>query len=117
MNQYEFMWIISSDTDEEDVAKLNKSLEEKIKNCNGLISVIENYGKRTLAHIISGNSEGKYFLSRFNMDPSDIKKLEGEILRETRIIRHLITKVTTDKPLLAALSMDTAPDSRSRRKN
>ncbi len=117
MNEYEFMWIIGSDTDEEESSKLIESLTEKINNSDGNISVMENYGKRSLAHVISGNSEGKYFLSRFKMDPLNLNKFEGEILRETRIIRHLITKVTTDKPLLAALSMDTAPDSRSRRKN
>ena len=51
------------------------------------------------------------------MNPSSINKLEGEILKETRIIRYLITKVTTDKPLLTAANMDATPDPRSRRKN
>ena len=111
------MWILGSETDEEETAKLNESLLEKIKNNEGVVSVMENYGKRILAHVISGNTEGKYFLSRFNMNPSNITKFEEEILRETKIIRHLITKVITDKPLLTAVNMDTAPDSRSRRKS
>ena len=117
MNQYEFMWIVGSGTDDEEITKLNKSLLGKIETNNGSISVMENYGRRTLAHIISGNTEGNYFLSRFNMNPSSINKLEGEILKETRIIRYLITKVTTDKPLLTAANMDATPDPRSRRKN
>ena len=45
MNQYEFMWIVGSGTDDEEITKLNKSLLGKIETNNGSISVMENYGR------------------------------------------------------------------------
>ena len=111
------MWIVGSDTDENSSSALKDSLTKKIEVSGGSIAVMESYGKRTLAHSIMGQSEGHYFLSRFTLDSSRLKEVETEIVRDAKIIRHLLTKVSSDKPLLSPSMMDDIPDFRLRRSN
>jgi len=114
LNEYELMWIIGSNDENELSEKLNDNLKKQVEDAGGSIGTLEDYGKRTLAHIIEGQKEGNYFLSRFSLDSSKISQVEDEIRRENKIIRHLLTKVDSKKPLLAASKMDDVPE-RNRR--
>ncbi len=110
LNEYELMWIIGSSDEDELSEKLNNNIKKQVEGVGGSVQVLEDYGKRTLAHMIEGQKEGNYFLSRFSLDSSKISQVENEIRRENKIIRHLITKVDSSKPLLAPIKMDDAPE-------
>lgn len=115
LNQYELMWILGTDEEEDFTTKLNNNLTQIIEKAGGSVSVLEMYGRRTLAHTIQGQKEGDYFLSRFFIDSSKISQVENEIKRENKIIRHLVTRVTSEKPLISPNKMDEVPDTRNRR--
>ena len=51
MNQYELMWIVGSDADENSSSELKDSLTKKIEVSGGSIAVIESYGKRTSSRL------------------------------------------------------------------
>ena len=110
LNEYELMWIIGASDEEELSEILNNIIKKQVEGAGGAVQVLEDYGKRTLAHMIEGQKEGTYFLSRYSLDSSKISQVENEIRRENKIIRHLITKVDSSKPLLAPNKMDDAPE-------
>ena len=116
LNEYELMWIIGTSDEDGLSKKLNNNLKKKVEDAGGSIGVLEDYGRRTLAHIIKGQKEGNYFLSRFSLDSSKISQVENEIRRESKIIRHLLTKVDSSKPLLTPNKMDDVPERNKRGK-
>ena len=116
LNEYELMWIIGTSDEDGLSKKLNNNLKKQVEDAGGSFGVLEDYGRRTLAHIIEGQKEGNYFLSRFSLDSSKISQVENEIRRESKIIRHLLTKVDSSKPLLTPNKMDDVPERNKRGK-
>ena len=68
LNNYELMWILSSEDSAESIEKTIDTVKDNISNSGGEINFLENYGKRKLAYELSGNTEGNYYLSRFSMN-------------------------------------------------
>ena len=92
MNQYEALYIIVPEIDEE----TNKATIEKFKgivesNAGEIVSVDE-WGKRRLAYAIDYKTEGYYVLMSFNSAPEFPAELERNFKNDERIMRHMVTR-------------------------
>ena len=110
INNYELMWILSSEDSDEAIEKVINGVKDNISNSGGEISFFENYGKRKLAYELSGNTEGNYYLSRFSMESLKISELDDKLNKENKILRHLITTIKSTNTLIAADKMDEVPE-------
>ena len=110
INNYELMWILSSEDSAESNEKTIDTVKDNISNSGGEINFFENYGKRKLAYELSGNTEGNYYLSRFAMESLKINELDDKLNKDNKILRHLITSIKTSEALIAADKMDEVPE-------
>ena len=110
INNYELMWILSSEDTEESKEDVVSSIKNNISSSGGEISEFENYGKRKLAYELSGNKEGNYYLSRFSMDTMKINELNDKLNKENKVLRHLITTIKKEDILIAPEKMDEVPE-------
>ena len=116
INNYELMWILSSEETDESQEEIVASIKNNISSSGGEISEFENYGKRKLAYELSGNKDGNYYLSRFEMDKLKINELNNKLNKENKVLRHLITVIKKDDALIAADKMDEVPETNRNRR-
>ena len=110
LNNYELMWILSSEDSAESIEKTIDTVKDNISNSGGEINFFENYGKRKLAYELSGNTEGNYYLSRFSMESLKTSELDDKLNKDNKILRHLITSIKSTDSLIAADKMDEVPE-------
>jgi len=93
MKNYEAMFIVRPDLNQEELDKTVKAIEEIVTSNKGKINDSLNWGKRQLSYKIGSHAEGAYQLVHFQIEPTAIKRLkEGYRLNED-IVRVLITKI------------------------
>jgi len=93
MKNYEGMFIVRPDLNQEELDKIVKTIEKIITSNKGKINDSLNWGKRQLSYKIGRYTEGMYQLLHFQIEPTAIKRLkEGYRLNED-IVRVLITKI------------------------
>jgi len=110
INNYELMWILSSEESSDSIEKTNNAVKDNISNSGGEINFFENYGKRKLAYELSGNTEGNYYLSRFSIESLKISELDDMLNKNNKILRHLITSIKSTDALISAEKMDEVPE-------
>ena len=115
-NNYELMWILSSEETEESKEEIVATIKNNISSSGGEISKFENYGKRKLAYELSGSKDGNYYLSRFEMDKLKINELNNKLNKENKVLRHLITVIKKEDALIAADKMDEVPETNRNRR-
>lgn len=91
MNQYEVLYLITPELDEE----TNRSVIEKfagiITGNGGEIVKQDEWGKRRLAYAIDYKTEGYYVLVNFNAAPEFPAELERNFRNDERILRYMVT--------------------------
>ena len=93
MRSYEMVFIVRPDIEGDDVEDVIADVEELIKRNDGEITKIEPWGLHKLAYPIKKHQEGRYVLTTFELEPSNVAALERALkLRET-VIRHLVVRL------------------------
>ena len=110
INNYELMWILSSEEPEESQEEIISNIKNSISSSGGEISEFENYGKRKLAYELSVRKDGNYYLSRFAMDTMKINELSDILNKDSKILRYLITSIKKGDILIAPNKMDEVPE-------
>lgn len=91
MNQYEVLYLITPELDEE----TNKAVIEKFAGIitanGGEIVKQDEWGKRRLAYAIDYKTEGYYVLVDFNAVPTLPAELERNFRNDERILRYMVT--------------------------
>ena len=91
MNQYEVLYLITPELDEE----TNKAVIEKFAGIiaanGGEIVKQDEWGKRRLAYAIDYKTEGYYVLVDFNAAPTLPAELERNFRNDERILRYMVT--------------------------
>lgn len=91
MNQYEVLYLITPELDEE----INKAVIEKFAGIitanGGEIVKQDEWGKRRLAYAIDYKTEGYYVLVDFNAAPTLPAELERNFRNDERILRYMVT--------------------------
>ena len=110
INNYELMWILSSEESEESQEEIVSNIKNSISGSGGEISEFENYGKRKLAYELSGSKDGNYYLSRFAIDTMKINELNDILNKDNKVLRHLIISIKKEDILIAPNKMDEVPE-------
>lgn len=93
MHNYEVMFIVNPNVNEDRKKEITAQLNEAIvKNQGELISSAIWSEKRKLAYPIKKFHEGIYYLAQFKSEPANILKLKQAYKLNEDVIRLLITK-------------------------
>jgi small subunit ribosomal protein S6 len=91
------MYIIDPDTVEEDVTRLNESLQHVVTDQGGTITKTENMGRRNLAYPINRKNDGVYMLFEIEGSGREIAELERRMRVNDQVIRYMTVRVDEDR--------------------
>ena len=98
--QYELVYILPPDTNEQQVAELHEQIEQVVARLNGTIEKNENWGRRRLAYEIGHQKEGVYVLQVINGSGELMKELDRRLKVMDQVIRHLVVRVDEEKKVV-----------------
>jgi small subunit ribosomal protein S6 len=91
------MFIVDTDTSEEDITRLSESLQTVITDQGGTITKNENMGRRHLAYPIGRKTEGYYILFEVDGSGREIAELERRMRVNDQVIRYITVRVDEDR--------------------
>ncbi|RUS48798.1 30S ribosomal protein S6 [Cohnella sp. AR92] len=91
MRNYELMYIIRPDVDQETVQAVSEKFQGIIVN-GGEIVKHDILGKRRLAYEINKHRDGTYVLVQFTADSAVVSELERVLKITDEVIRHMIVR-------------------------
>ena len=94
---YEVMYIVDTDTSQDDFTRLSENIQQIITEQGGTITKTEDMGRRTLAYPISHKSEGHYMLLEIDGTGREIAELERRMRVNDQIVRYLTVRVDEDR--------------------
>jgi len=92
MNNYEGLFIIKSNLQEEDLKIVYKSISDAIGKNSGSVNKEEAWGKRQMAYPVNKARDGYYFKVDFTAPSQSILKLESAYKLNGDILRMMITR-------------------------
>ena len=105
MREYEVLYIVRADLDDEKVQDAVKRVNTLIERSGGSIERTNLWGKRKLAYEVKHQKEGSYVLQDFQFEPNRVPELEAALKISEEVLRHLIVR----KPEKAAVATTVAP--------
>ena len=105
MRDYEVLYIVGADLDDEKVQAAVKRVNTLIERSGGTPEKTNLWGKRKLAYEVKHQKEGAYVLQDFQLDPNRVPELESGLKITEEVLRHLIVR----KPEKAAVTPVTPP--------
>ena len=93
LRDYELVLVISPEVVGEVLDTTIDNVSQFITEKGGLISSVEQWGKRRLAYPIKHFMEGNYVLTRLRLKSSLNKELEAKLQISEEILRHLLIKL------------------------
>lgn len=90
MREYEMVFIVRSDLDEEAFNEVLEKVKGWISEPGGQVTKVDLWGKRRLAYPIRKQTEGQYVLMNMNMSPAIGSDLERNLRFLDAVIRYLI---------------------------
>ncbi len=92
MNQYEVLYVITPELDEEADKVVMDKFADIITANGGEIEKTDVWGKRRLAYPIDYKTEGFYVLVVFNANPELPRELERNMRNDERLMRYMVTR-------------------------
>ncbi len=93
LRDYELVLIISPEVVGEVLDTTIDNVGQFITGKGGIISSVEQWGKRRLAYPIKHFMEGNYVLTRLRLKSAFNKELEAKLRISEEILRHLLIKL------------------------
>ncbi len=93
LRDYELVVIISPEVVEEKFDATIDNISQLITGKGGIISDVEQWGKKKLAYPIRHFVEGNYVLTYFKLKPSLSKEVEASLQISEEVLRHLLIKL------------------------
>lgn len=93
MHNYEIMFIVRPDVDEETIKATREKVQATITENGGEITNIDDMGKRRLAYEINNFREGVYSVYTFKGEAGVVDELDHVIRISDNIVRHLIINI------------------------
>ena len=102
MRDYEVLYIVRADFDDDKVQDAVKRVNTLIERSGGAPERTNLWGKRKLAYEVKHQKEGSYVLQDFQLEPDRIPELEAGLKITEEVLRHLIVR-KPDKPVATAV--------------
>ncbi len=105
MRDYEVLYIVRADLDDDKVQDAVKRVNTLIERSGGSAERTNVWGKRKLAYEVKHQKEGSYVLQDFQLDAGRVPELEAALKITEEVLRHLIVR----KPEKAAPATTVTP--------
>ena len=103
MRDYEVLYIVRADFDDEKVQDAVKRVNTLVERSGGTADRTNLWGKRKLAYEVKHQIEGSYVLQDFKLDPDRVPELEAALKITEEVLRHLIVR-KPEKPVATAVA-------------
>jgi small subunit ribosomal protein S6 len=94
---YEVMYIATPEAADDDIARLNDSLQTIISDQGGSVVRVDDMGRRRLAYEINRKKEGYYVLFEIEGSGREIAELERRMRVNDMIMRYLTVRVDEER--------------------
>jgi small subunit ribosomal protein S6 len=92
MRNYEILYIVKPDLEEEQVTAVMERFNDLITNNGGEVVSTDKWGKRRLAYEIKDYREGIYVLVNFKGEPATSQELDRVMKIADEILRFMIIR-------------------------
>lgn len=92
MNNYEILYIIKNDIDEDQKAAVVERFAESVRSLGGTVDSIDKWGTRKFAYPIDFMNEGYYVLMNFAAEATVPQELARQMKITDSIVRQMIVK-------------------------
>ena len=92
MRDYEVLYIVRADLDDDKVQDIVKRVNMLIERAGGSAERTNLWGKRKLAYEVKHQKEGSYVLQDFQIAPDRVPELEAALKITEEVLRHLIVR-------------------------
>ena len=92
MTKYELCFVVSAKIEDDARAAVVAKAQEYVTRAGGVVSEVEEWGKKKLAYEIQKMKEGYYYFIQFEAETSAPKEIESRIRIMDNVIRYLIVK-------------------------
>ena len=89
--EYELMYIVRPDVDEDGMAAAVASVKSLIEGTGGTVLKTTIWGKRRLAYEVKHIRDGNYVIVRADIDPTRVREIERTLTIHETVFRHLLT--------------------------
>ena len=89
MNKYELALVVSAKLEDEERAAVVEKAKGYITRYNGVITEVEEWGKKRLAYEIQKMKEGFYYFITFESDSNCPNEVEQRVRIMENVIRYL----------------------------
>lgn len=97
MRDYEVLYIVRADLDDDKVQDIVKRVNTIIEKADGSVERTNIWGKRKLAYEVKHQKEGSYILQDFQIGGDRVPELEAALKITEEVLRHLVVR-KPDKP-------------------
>ena len=92
LRDYEILYIVRPELDEEHVNEAVASVTRLIENLGGHSQKTDIWGRRRLAYEVRHLREGHYVLTDFQVEPARVPEMETTLKISDTVFRHLIVR-------------------------
>jgi small subunit ribosomal protein S6 len=92
LRDYEVLYIVRADLDDDKVQDIIKRVNTLIEKADGSVERTNIWGKRKLAYDVKHQKEGAYILQDFKIGPGRIPELEAALKITEEVLRHLVVR-------------------------
>jgi len=92
LRDYEVLYIVRPDLDDDKVQDAVKRVNTLIERSGGAADHTNLWGKRKLAYEVKHQKEGIYVLQDFKIGPERVPELEAALKITEEVLRHLIVR-------------------------
>ncbi|MEG6617246.1 30S ribosomal protein S6 [Peptococcaceae bacterium 1198_IL3148] len=90
MRNYELMYILRTDLEEEATEAVINKFTDLIEKNGGEVVKVDKWGKRRLAYPIKKRTEGFYVLVDFKSEPAVSHEVERVLKITDEVLRHMV---------------------------
>jgi small subunit ribosomal protein S6 len=92
MNKYELALVVSAKIEDDARAAVVAKAQDYVTRAGGVVSEVEEWGKKKLAYEIQKQSEGFYYFIQFEAPTSAPAEIESRVRIMDSVLRYLIVK-------------------------
>ena len=92
LKDYEILYIVRPELDEEQLQEAVSSVSRLIENLGGTSQKTDVWGRRRLAYEVKHLREGQYVLTDFQIEPTRVPEMESTLKISDMVFRHLIVR-------------------------
>ena len=92
MNKYELALVVSAKIEDDARAAVVAKAQEYITRAGGVVSEVEEWGKKKLAYEIQKSSEGFYYFIQFEAESNVPALVEQDVRIMDNVLRYLVVR-------------------------